>query len=115
MEKIVNLAFYAQVVDEGITIEVAKLKGVSLQSKAPKRCGDDGFDNDNFLQSYKALEILDKEYYVPVINVFIYRHYLAFFMRSIEMQVEIIEICLILPFYSFWLKVRQKGNFARCV
>lgn len=101
MEEYINLALYTQVVVEGIAVKVAKLRGVTFQSGASKRYGNVGFDKSRFFEGHQALETLDKKYYIFVINVFAHRHYLAFFMCLIKMQVKIAEICLIPHFGGF--------------
>ena len=94
----VDPALHARVIVEGIVVKFTEFRGVPFQDKASKRCDNDGFNKSRFLEGYQALETLDKEHYVPVINVFAHRHYLVFSMCFIEMRVELAEIRLILPF-----------------
>lgn len=98
MGECVDQALYARVVVEGIAVKVAEFRGVPLQGGALKGCGNVGFDKGRFFEGYQALETLDKEHYVPVINVLAHKYYLAFSMCFIEMRVKIAEIRLIPPF-----------------
>lgn len=94
----VNLALHARVVDKDIAVKIVKLKGVLFQSGALKECGNISFDKDRFLEGYQSLETLDKKHYISIINVFAHKHYLAFFMRLIEIRIEVAKIRLIPPF-----------------
>ncbi len=93
----VDPAFHAQVVIEGIAVKVAKFRGVPLQDRALKGCSNVGFDKSRSLEGYQALKMLDKEHYIPVINIFIHRHYLTFPVRSIEVGIEVAQVGLIPP------------------
>ena len=92
MEKSVDPAFLARVVVEGVTVEVAELRDVLLKGGASKGCGDVGFHKGNPFEVDQVLETLDKQQYVPVVNVLANQHYLAFTIRFIEMGVEIAKI-----------------------
>lgn len=96
----VNLTLYNQDIIESITVKVIKFRGISLQGRASKEYSNVSLDKGSFFEGHKALETLDKEHYVFVVNVFAYRYYLAFFMHFIKMRVEIAKIHLILPFGS---------------
>ena len=85
----VDPAFYAQVVVEGIAVKVSELRSILLQGGALKRCGNVGFDKGRSLEGYQALKMLDKEHYVPIINVFAYRYYLIFPVCPIKVGVKI--------------------------
>ena len=106
MGKGIDPAFHAQVVVEGVAVEVAKLRGVPLKGGASKGRGDVGFHKGNPFEGDQVLEALDKQYHVPVINVFANRNYLAFTMRFIEMGVKIAEIRLISSISGSRLKIR---------
>lgn len=101
MKKCINLALHARVVVESIAVKVSKLRGVLFQSGASKRYSNIEFDKGHSLESHQALKTLNKKYKVFIINVVAYKHYLAFFMRPIEMRVKVAEICLILSFSGF--------------
>lgn len=101
MGKDVDLILHARVVVKSIIVQVIELKDILFQDGSLKRCGNVGFYKSSSLKSYKTLEILDKEYYVFVVNVFAYRYYLTISMRSIEIWVEIAKIYLILFFDNF--------------
>lgn len=66
-------------------VKIAKFRGIPLQGGALKGYDNIGFHESSFLEGHKALEMLDKEHYVLIVNVFAYRHYLAFFMCPIKM------------------------------
>lgn len=106
MGKRVNLVFHAWVIVEGVAVKVAELRGVSLKNGASKGCGNVGFYKGNPFKGDQDLEMLDKQHYVPVVNVFANWHNLVLTMHSIEMEVEIAKIGLILSISSFWLKNR---------
>lgn len=98
MGKSVDLALYVQVVVESVAVKVAKLRGIPLQGGVLKRYNNIGFHKKSSLEGHKALEMLDKKYYVFVVNIFAYKHYLALFIYLIKMRVEIAKIRLIPPF-----------------
>lgn len=82
-------------------VKVANFRGVLLQSEASKRYGNIGFDKSCSFKDHQALEMLDKEHYVSIINVYAYRHYLALFIRFIKMRFEKAKIYLISLFDDF--------------
>lgn len=53
-------------------VEVAELRGISLQNRALERCGNIDLDKGNASESYKALKILYKEDDIFIIHVFFY-------------------------------------------
>lgn len=71
LEKNVNLAFYIQIIIEGIGFEIVKLKATSLQSGVLKRYNNIGFYKGSFLQNDQVLKTLDKQYQILIINIFI--------------------------------------------
>lgn len=85
MGESVDLALYAQVVNEGITVKVAELRGIPLQNGALKRYDNVGFHKNSFLEGDQALETLDKQHHVSIVNVLANRHYFALAIHSIEM------------------------------
>lgn len=85
MGECINPAFHARVIVEGITVKFDQFRDIPLQDKASKGRSNVSFDKSSSLEGHKALEILDKEHYVSIINVFIHKHYLAFSIRLIEM------------------------------
>lgn len=84
MREGVNLAIHAWIVVESITVKVTKFRYVPLHSEALKACGNIDLDKRSSFKGHEALEMLDIEYYIPIVNVFAYRHYLTFFMRPIK-------------------------------
>lgn len=115
MREGVDLAFHAQVVVEGIAVEVAELRGVPFQGGTSEWCSNVGFHEGGILKCDKALKMLYKEHDISIIDVFSYQNYLAFSVCPIEVGVEIAQIGLILPFcYYFWYRISTrmwfKGN-----
>lgn len=53
------------------------------------------FDKSRPLESYKALKTLDKEHYVPIINIFAYRYYLSFLIYLVKVEIEVTQVDLI--------------------
>lgn len=100
MHKGVNLALYTRVVVQVIAVKVVKLRDVLLQSKALEGCGHVRFHKNSFSEDPEALEILDEQYYVFVVNVFTNRHYFALTICLIKMEVKIVESHQILSFGS---------------
>lgn len=94
----VNSPFYAWVVIEDIVVKIAQLWDEILWDRPLKERGNVGFDKGNSFEGNKTLETLDKEHYILMIDVFAHKHYLAFSIRPIKMQVKIAYIRLILPF-----------------
>lgn len=72
MRESINPAFYVWIIIKHIAIKIAKLRGISLESKVLGRYGNIGFDKGSVSKSYKALKILYKEDNVPIIHVFFY-------------------------------------------
>lgn len=108
----IDLTFHAQVIIEGIAIEVAELKGIPLQDGASKGCGNVDFDKDRSLEDYQALKALNEEHYVLVINIFVYQYYLTFSVHSIKIGVKVAQIGLVLSLrQDFWQGVSTKECF----
>ncbi len=68
----INPALYARVVIERVVIEVAELRGVSLESGALEEYGDVGFDKGSVLEGHEALKTLHEEDDIPILYVFSY-------------------------------------------
>lgn len=112
MEEGVDPAFHARVVVESIAVKIAKLRGIPLQGGASKRYGNVGFNKDHSLESYQTLKMLDKEYYVLIINVLAHRYYLTFSVCPIEMGVKVAQVGLIpLLCRGFWQRVTTRKRF----
>ena len=92
----IDPALHSRVVVEDVAIKVAEFKGIPLQSGASEGRGDVGFYKGSSLESDQALETLDKQHYVPVVNVLANGYYFAFAMSSIEVGVEVAQVGLIL-------------------
>lgn len=85
MRECIKPAFHAQVIDEGIVVKFDKFRDIPLQDKVSEGRSNVSLDKNSSLEGHKALEMLDKEYYVSIVNVFTHKHYLAFSIRLIEM------------------------------
>lgn len=53
-------AFHFRVVVGGVTIKIARFKGILLQGGALKKCGNIGFYKNSSLENAQALKTLDK-------------------------------------------------------
>lgn len=94
----INLALHTRIIVKSIMVEVTKLRNIPLQGRTSKWRSNIDFHEGNILKRDKALKALYKEYDIPIIDVFFYQNYLAFFVCSIKIRVKVTQIDFISPF-----------------
>lgn len=52
-------------------VNITKLQSISFKYWVSKRSGNVGFNKNNYLEGNHTLKILDKEYYISIINFFV--------------------------------------------
>lgn len=112
MGKDVDPAFYARVVVEDITVEITEFRSVPFQSGTSEWRRDIDFYEGDAPKRDETLKSLYKEYNIPIVDIFTYRNYLAFFVGLIKVGIEVVEVGLIPPFrWSLWQEVTTKRCF----
>lgn len=66
----VDPTLHSRIVVEGIAVEVAEFRGISFQDGVLEGRGDVGFYKGSILEGDQALEMLDKQHYILIINIF---------------------------------------------
>lgn len=98
IEKDVDPALHAQVVVEGVAVEIAELRGVPFQGKATEWSGYVGFHQASPSEYDETLYLLDEQDHIPIVYFFSYRYNLPISVCSIKVWVKISKLGLILSF-----------------
>lgn len=112
MREDIDPALHSRVIVEGVAVKVDEFRDIPLHDGALKERGDVGFYKGSRLEADQALETLDKQHHVFVVNILANRHYFAFAMGSIEVGVEVAQVGLILYLCcGFWQGVATRIRF----
>lgn len=111
----VNPTLHFRIIVEGIAVEVAEFKDISLQGGALNRCSNVDFYKNNFFEDDQALKTLDKQHHVSVVNDLAKWHYFVLIMRFIKMRVKIAKIWPITSIDGLQVKICKEQNIARGV